>query len=162
MCSAWCVCGFSCVWLLHSPWAESLRLLCPWDFSRQEYWSGFSFPTPGDLPNPGNEPMSLVSHALASRSSPLHHLESLRCSAWTSGKISRASRVLGVSFPHHFAPIDEVPPPPPNSLLQGGRCKSCLSLSRRFLLGLQNHWYGDCNHEIKRLLEIKLLPGKKL
>ena len=28
------------------------RLLCPWDFSRQEYWSGFPFPTPGDIPDP--------------------------------------------------------------------------------------------------------------
>ena len=25
-------------------------------FSRQEYWSGLSFPTPQDLPNSGNEP----------------------------------------------------------------------------------------------------------
>ena len=30
-------------------------------FSRQEYWSGLSFPPPGDLPNPGIEPASLVS-----------------------------------------------------------------------------------------------------
>ena len=34
-------------------------------FSRQEYWSGLPFPTPGDLPNPGIEPKSLVSPALA-------------------------------------------------------------------------------------------------
>ena len=27
-------------------------------FSRQEYWSGLSFPSPGDLPNPGIEPGS--------------------------------------------------------------------------------------------------------
>ena len=26
-------------------------------FSRQEHWSGLSFPPPGDLPNPGIEPM---------------------------------------------------------------------------------------------------------
>ena len=25
-------------------------------FSRQEYWNGLSFPSPGDLPNPGIEP----------------------------------------------------------------------------------------------------------
>ena len=31
------------------------RLLCPWRFSRQEYWSGLSYPPPGDLPNPGLE-----------------------------------------------------------------------------------------------------------
>ena len=35
------------------------------EFSRQEYWSGLSFPTSGDLPNPGIEPMSLASPALA-------------------------------------------------------------------------------------------------
>ena len=34
------------------------------EFSRQEYWSGLSFPPPGDLPNPGIEPLSLVSPAL--------------------------------------------------------------------------------------------------
>jgi len=28
------------------------------EFSRQEYWSGVSFPTPGDLPDPGTEPPS--------------------------------------------------------------------------------------------------------
>ena len=28
------------------------------EFSSQEYWSGLSFPTPGDLPNPGVEPGS--------------------------------------------------------------------------------------------------------
>ena len=26
------------------------------EFSRQEYWSGLPFPSPGDLPNPGIEP----------------------------------------------------------------------------------------------------------
>ena len=30
------------------------------EFSRQEYWSGLPFPTPGDLPNPGIEPISLA------------------------------------------------------------------------------------------------------
>ena len=35
-----------------------VRLLCPWGFSRQEYWSGFLYPSPGDLPKPGIEPKS--------------------------------------------------------------------------------------------------------
>ena len=35
------------------------------EFSRQEYWSGLSFPLPGDLPNPGVKPTSSVSPALA-------------------------------------------------------------------------------------------------
>ena len=36
-------------------------------FSRQEYWSGLPCPPPGDLPDPGIEPMSLTSLTLAGR-----------------------------------------------------------------------------------------------
>ena len=32
---------------------EATRLLSPWGFSRQEYWSGLPCPPPTDLPNPG-------------------------------------------------------------------------------------------------------------
>ena len=35
------------------------------EFSRQEYWSELLFPPPGDLPDPGVEPESLTSPALA-------------------------------------------------------------------------------------------------
>ena len=35
---------------------QPARLLCPWGFSRQEYWSGLPCLPPGDLPNPGIEP----------------------------------------------------------------------------------------------------------
>ena len=35
------------------------------EFSRQEYWSRLPFPPPGDIPDPGIEPESLVSPALA-------------------------------------------------------------------------------------------------
>ena len=35
------------------------------EFPRQEYWSELTFPTPGDLPDPGTEPVSLASPALA-------------------------------------------------------------------------------------------------
>ena len=36
-------------------------------FPRQEYWSGLLFPSTGDLQNPGTEPMSFASPALADR-----------------------------------------------------------------------------------------------
>ena len=39
-------------------------------FSRQEYWSGLPFPSPGDLPDPGIKP---VSPALQADSLPLSH-----------------------------------------------------------------------------------------
>ena len=41
------------------------RLLCPWGFSRQDYRNGLPFPPPGDPPEPGIEPTSLMSPALA-------------------------------------------------------------------------------------------------
>ena len=42
-------------------------------FSRQEYWNGFPFPSPGDLPNPGVKPVSPILYAV---SLPLSHLGS--------------------------------------------------------------------------------------
>ena len=46
---------------------DTARLLCPRDspWTRQEYWSGLPCPSPGDLPDPGTEPTSLKSPALA-------------------------------------------------------------------------------------------------
>ena len=43
------------------------RLLCPW----QEYWSGFPYTPPGNLPDPRIEPTSLISPALAGGPLPL-------------------------------------------------------------------------------------------
>ena len=37
---------------------QPTRLLCPWGFSSQEYWSGLPCPPPGELPCPGIEPRS--------------------------------------------------------------------------------------------------------
>ena len=41
------------------------------EFSRQEYWSGSPYPSPGALPDPGTEPESLVSPALQQILPPL-------------------------------------------------------------------------------------------
>ena len=46
-------------------------LLCPWGFSRQEYWSGLPCPPPGDLPNLGIEPRSPMLQADSLPSEPL-------------------------------------------------------------------------------------------
>ena len=45
-------------------------------FSRQEYWSGLPCPPPGDLPDPGTEPMSSLAPALQVDSLLLSHWES--------------------------------------------------------------------------------------
>ena len=41
------------VWLFVTPWTIQSM-----EFSRPEYWSGYTFPSPGDLPNPGIKPRS--------------------------------------------------------------------------------------------------------
>ena len=58
----------SYVWLFVTSWTVARQAPQSVEFSRQEnYWSGLPFPTPGDLPDPGTEPTSLVSPALAGR-----------------------------------------------------------------------------------------------
>ena len=51
--------------LFATPWTVAHQAPLSMGFSRQEYWSGLPFPTPGDLPHPGIEPTSLESPALA-------------------------------------------------------------------------------------------------
>ena len=55
----------SCVQLFATPWTEAHQASLSMEFSWQEYWNGLPFPLPGDLPEPGIEPVSLPSPALA-------------------------------------------------------------------------------------------------
>ena len=49
-------------WLFHfNVWQNPLQI----KIKKKKYWSGFPFPSPGDLPNPGTKPRSLTSPALA-------------------------------------------------------------------------------------------------
>ena len=48
---------------LATPWTVAHQAPLSMGFSRQEYWSGFPFPSPGDRPNTGLEPGSLTLQA---------------------------------------------------------------------------------------------------
>ena len=50
---ACCVYVLSHVQLFVTPWTVACQAPLSMEFSKQEYWSGLPFPTPGDLPNPG-------------------------------------------------------------------------------------------------------------
>ena len=52
---------------LWTPWAVTSKAPLSMEFSRQEYWSGLSFPSAEDLPNLGTEPMPFKSPALVGR-----------------------------------------------------------------------------------------------
>ena len=47
--------SLSCFWPFATPWTITRQAPLSVEFSRQEYWSGQSFPPPGDLPDPGIE-----------------------------------------------------------------------------------------------------------
>ena len=59
------VCGLSHVQLFVSLWTVVHQAPLSMEFSRQEYWSGLPLTPPGDLPDPGIKPTSLMSPALA-------------------------------------------------------------------------------------------------
>ena len=55
--SAWCLVAKSCS-TLATPWTVTCQAPLSMGFSRQEYWSGLPFPSPGDHPDLGIEPRS--------------------------------------------------------------------------------------------------------
>ena len=70
VCVCVCACTVSCFsrgQLFMTLWTAAHQTPLSMGFSRQEYWSGLPRPSPGDLPDPGAEPASLKSPALAGR-----------------------------------------------------------------------------------------------
>ena len=66
--------SLSRVRLFATPWMVTYQALQSMGFSRQEYWSGLPFPSPGDLPNPGIKPGSPALQTDALPSEPLGEL----------------------------------------------------------------------------------------
>ena len=62
--------SLSRVRLFATPWTVAHQASPSMGFSRQEYWSGLTFPSPGDLPDPGIKPESPTLEADAVTSEP--------------------------------------------------------------------------------------------
>ena len=58
---------FSSVQLFATQWTIAHQAPLSTGFFRQEYWNGLLCPPPGDLPDPGIQPASFLSPALAGR-----------------------------------------------------------------------------------------------
>ena len=67
-----------CPALCNTTWNVTHQAPLSMGFSREEYWSGLSCPSPEDLRDPGIEPASPVSPALQVDSLPLSHQRSLK------------------------------------------------------------------------------------
>ena len=74
ICICACVCKVaqSCPTLC-DPWTVAYQASPSMGFSRQEYWSGLPFPSPGDLTDPGIEPGSPALEANLSPRSTIQH-----------------------------------------------------------------------------------------
>ena len=70
--------SLSHVQLFATLWTVAHQAPLSMGFSRPEYWSGLPCPPPGDLPNPGTEPMAPVSSASQVDSLPISHWGSPR------------------------------------------------------------------------------------
>ena len=72
---------FSRVQLFMIPWTVACQAPLSMGLSRQEYWSGWPFPSPGDLPDPGIEP-----------GSPVLQADSLLLSLWEAHRVVSGSQ----------------------------------------------------------------------
>ena len=83
------VCKLSPVLLFATLWTVAHQAPLSMGFSRQEYWSGLPFPSPGDLPHPGIEP--------ASPAFLLHCRQILYC--WTIGEAHNSKKYHILKLP---------------------------------------------------------------
>ena len=70
-----CVCVRAQLCLFATPQTAACQALLSMGFSRQEYWSGLPFPSPGEFPDPGIEPASpaLLYHLSHQNKAPFNH-----------------------------------------------------------------------------------------
>ena len=116
-----CVCYIlSRVWLLATPWTVAHQAPLSTGFSRQEYWSGLLFSSPGDLPDPRIEPTTPAFTAMQADSLLLSHQGSqasyfLTCLnlvllQWISSQSQRGN--ISESPLGDTAKTPSLPPPP--------------------------------------------------
>ena len=117
--------------LFAPPWTVACQAPLSTGFSRQEYWSGVPFPSPGDLSDPGIKPMSLASPAWQADSLPLA----------PPGKPRPSSRDMEFIAQMPWSCIQKVcrrhpwPHPP-----KGGLCHLCAQLETRDMTSVSNMW----------------------
>ena len=126
--------SLSPVQLFVTPWAVAYKAPLSMEFSRQEYWSGLPFPSPGDLPNSGIEPGSPALQAVTLPSEPpgyplrllllLSHFSRVQLCATPSTAAHQAPPPLGFSRQEHWSGL-----PFPSPMHESEVAQSCPTLS---------------------------------
>ena len=114
------------VWLFATPWTVARQAPLSMGFSRQEYWSGLSFPSPGDIPNPGIESCLHCRQMLY----PLSHQES------PTGEEGRA--ITNTSRKNKAA---------------GPKQKWCSAVDVSHGEGKKQYWIGTCNTQFSSVAQ---------
>ena len=86
--------SLSRVWLSATPQTIACQASLSMKFSRQEYWSGWPFPSPGALPNPGIKPRS-----------PALQADSLLIELWRKTARQKIHRKIAISPPPYYCSI---------------------------------------------------------
>ena len=97
--------SLSRVQLFATPWTVAYQAPLSMGFSRQEYWSGLPFPSPGDLPDPGIEPRSPTLYADTLPSEPPGKsllITKFRLKLEKVGKTARPFRYDLNQIPYHY------------------------------------------------------------
>ena len=102
--------SLSHVQLFATPWTVTHQAPPSMGFSRQEYWSGLPFPSPGDLPNPGIEPRSpaLQADTLTSEppGKPIYNSRTINRQGTSRQKILGSQDWLAIRHTHlHYQPL---------------------------------------------------------
>ena len=97
-----------------TPWTVARQAALSMGFSRQAYWSGLPFPSPGDLPDPGIEPKSPTWQA---DSLPLNHQGS---PSWALGRDKNSAWLKVWPGPSEMSSQPSKPPAQKESARLGG------------------------------------------
>ena len=115
--------SLSHVQLFVTPWTVAYQALPSMGFSRQEYWSGLPFPSPGDLPDPGIEPGSPALEAEALTSEPPGKPRKHYFSLWSFKLLTWFYKYRMVRW-HHWLSGQEFKQTPGDSEGQGSLAQS--------------------------------------
>ena len=102
--------SLSRVWIFATPWTVAHQAPPSMEVSRQEYWSGLPFPSPGDFPDPGIEPGStaLQADALPSELQGSPNIEMWMLFIFLIQQISNQRQLCGWCCGRHWGPINQV------------------------------------------------------
>ena len=102
-----CMCVLNRVRLFTTPWTVACQAPLSIGFSRQEYWGGLPFPSPGDLPNPGIKPSpALQADSLLSEppGEPNHRIINMRFTIFKHAVQCCCAYII-TTHPQNFCPL---------------------------------------------------------